>query len=216
MASIILDNTTGTAVASLFMSLPGELRNAIYHCHFKAIFVSHGLEANATCKRVDSLKTALPILRTSRAIRTEASSIFWIDYVTRCHWGFGARHDDDACMASFCEAVRRYTSDVDITFQKRHLNTSSMSTNVVWLVLQSAYELTEDIEALRKLQEEWEVQHQDQEEFVWVKPISIGSHENAMAMKYTHQPGERSWVQFRGNLAVIEWKDIFASAEAGA
>ena len=216
MAGIILDTTTETAAASPFMSLPGELRNAIYHHYFEAIFESEGLEANATCRRVDSLEVALPILRTSRAIRTEASSIFWIDYVTRCHWGFGARHDDDDRMASFCEAARRYTSDVDITFQKRHLNTSNMSMNVVWLVLQSARELTENIEALRKLQEEWEVQHQGQEGFVWVKPISIGSHDNTMVMKYTHQPGERSWVQFRGNLAVIEWKEIFALVEAGA
>lgn len=215
MAGIILDNTTETTVASPFMSLPGELRNAIYHHYFEAIFESEGLEANVTCRRVDSLKAALPILRTSRAIRTEASSIFWIDFVTRCHWGFGARHDDDDRMASFCEATRRYTSDVDITFQKRHLNTSSMSTNVVWLVLQSTLDLANDGEALQMLCEEWEVKHQDQQGFVWVKSVAFRSCDNAMAMKYAHQPGGCSWVQFRGNLAVIEWKNIFASAEVG-
>lgn len=215
MASIILDNTAETAVASLLMSLPGELRNAIYHCYFEAIFESRALEANATCRHVESLKTALPILRTSRAIRTEASSIFWIDYVTRCHWGFGARHDDDDCMASFCEAARRYTSDVDITFQKRHLNTSTMSTNVVWLVLQSTLDSANDGEALQRLCEEWEVKHQDQQGFVWVKSVAFRSRDSAMAVKYTHEPGEHSWVQFRGNLALIEWKNIFASAEAG-
>ncbi|GAB7336094.1 hypothetical protein MBLNU13_g08896t1 [Cladosporium sp. NU13] len=215
MASTMLDNITETATDSLFIRLPGELRNVIYHCYFEAIFESQGLEANATCKRVESLKAALPILRTSRAIRTEVSSIFWTDYVTRCHWGFGARHDDDDRMVSFCEAARRCTLDVDITFQKRHLNTSSMSANIVWLVLQSASDLTEDIEALRRLREEWEVKHQDQQGFVWAKSINIGSHDNAMVMKYTYQSGEHSWVQFRGNLAVVEWKNIFASAEAG-
>lgn len=215
MAGIILDPTTETTAASPFMSLPGELRNAIYHHYFEAIFESKGLEANATCRRVDSLEVALPILRTSRAIRTEASSIFWIDYVTRCHWGFGARHDDDDRMASFCEAARRYTSDVDITFQKRHLNTSSMLKNVVWLVLQSTLELVNEGEALQRLREEWNVKHEDQQGFVWSKSVAFRSRDNAMVMRYTHQPGERSWVQFRGNLAVIEWKNIFASAEAG-
>ena len=204
-----------TATHSLFMSLPGELRNAIYHCYFEAIFELQGLEANSTCRCVESLKTALPMLRTSRAIRTEASSIFWIDYVTRCHWGFGARHDDDDRMASFCEAARRYTFDVDITFQKRHLSTSSMSTNVVWLVLKSTLDPAGNGKALQRTHEEWEAKHQDQQGFVWAKSVAFRSRDNAMAMKYTHQPGEHSWVQFRGNLAVIEWNDIFASAEAG-
>lgn len=215
MANIVLDNTTEPAVASLFMSLPGELRNTIYHCYFEAIFESQDLIASATCRHVESLKIALPILRTSRAIRTEASSIFWIDFVTRCHWGFGARHDDDDRMASFCEAAHRYTSDVEITFQKRHLNTSSMSTNVVWLVLQSTHDLANDGEALQRLRGEWEVKHQDQQGFVWVKSVAFRSRDNVMAVKYTHQPGEHSWVQFRGNLAVIEWKNILVSAEAG-
>ena len=215
MASVILDNSTETAVASLFMSLPGELRNAIYRCYFEAIFESHGLEANATCRHVESLKAVLPVLRTSRAIRAEASSIFWIEYVTRCHWSFGARHDDDGRMASFCEAARRYTSAVDITFQKRHLDTTSMSTNVVWLVLQSILDLATDDKALQRLCEEWEAEHKDQQGFVWTKSVAFRSRDNAMIIKYTYQPGECSWVQFRGTLAMIEWKDIFASAEAG-
>lgn len=215
MANIVLDNTDETTTTPLFMSLPGELRNAIYHYYFETIFESQELDANATCRCVASLKAALPILRTSRTIATEASSIFWIDYVTRCHWSFGARHDDDDRMASFCEAARRYTVDIDITFQKRQINTSNMSTNVVWLVLQSACDLAKDIEAVQRLREEWEIKHRDQQGFVWAKSVAFRSRDNVMVMKYTHQPSERSWVQFRGDLAVIEWRDIFASAKAG-
>lgn len=214
MASIILDNTTETAIASPFMNLPGELRNAIYQHYFEAIFESQGLEPSATCRRAESLKTALPILCASRVIRAEASSIFWIDFVARCHWGFGACHDDDDRMASFCEAARQYTSDVDITFQSRHLNTLNMSTNLVWLVLQSAFELTEDTEALRRLCEELEIKHQAQQGFVWAKPVDLGSCGSTMAIQYTYQPDERCWVRIWGPLAIIEWRNIFALAEA--
>jgi hypothetical protein len=215
MASINLDGATETAISSLFMSLPGELRNAIYNHYFEAIFESQSLEPTVTCRHVESLRPALSMLRTSRAIRSEASSIFWIDFVTRCRWGFGARHEDDDRMASFCEAARRYTSKVDIIFQKRHLNTSSMSTNLVWLVLQSAFELTEDIEALRRLCEELEIKHQAQQGFVWAKPVNLGSRGGTMVMQYTYQPGERCWVRFWGPLAMIEWRNIFALTEAG-
>lgn len=215
MANIFLVNTHETTTTPLFMSLPGELRNSIYYYHFEAIFEWQELDDNATCRRVESLKAALPILRTSRAITAEASSIFWIDYVTRCHWGFGARHDDDDRMASFCEAACRYTSDVDITFQKRHLNTSSMSANIVWLVLKATCDFAGNDEALQRLHEEWEIGHQDQQGFVWAKSVTFRPRDNAMSVKYTYRPGGHAWVQFRGNLAVIEWKDIFASAKAG-
>lgn len=199
------------------MRLPGEVRNAIYHQYFEAIFESQGLDANATCRHVKSLRPALSLLRASRTIRTEAPSIFWVDYVTRCHWSFGARHDDDDDdrMAGFCEAASRYTSRVDITFQKRYLKTSSMSTNVVWLVLKSTIGRTENEGALQRLRDEWEVKHRDQQGFVWMKPIGIGSRDDAMVMKYTHNPGQRSWVQFRGTLAMIGWREIFDSAETG-
>lgn len=43
----------------------------------------------------------------------------------------------------------------------------------------------------------------------------IGSRDDAMVMKYTHNPGERSWVQFTGTLAMIGWRGIFDSVEAG-
>lgn len=172
MASTTPDNSTETATESIFMNLPGELRNAIYHHYFDATFESQRLEANATCRRVESLRPALSVLRVSHAIKGEASSIFWIDFVTRCHWGFGARHDDDHRMAGFCEAARQYTANVDITFQKRHLNTSSLSRNVVWLVLRSACNLAKDDEAVQRLREEWEVKHRDQQGFVWVKPMA--------------------------------------------
>lgn len=215
MASTTPDKSTGTATESIFMNLPGELRNAIYHHYFDATFETQGLEANATCRRVESLRHALFVLRVSRAIKGEASSIFWIDFVTRCHWGFGACHDDDDRMAGFCEAARQHTANVDITFQKRHLNTSSLSRNVVWLVLRSAWNLAKDDEAVQRLREEWEAKHRDQQGFVWVKPIGIGSHDDAMVMKYTHNPGERSWVRFTGTLAMIGWRGIFDSVEAG-
>jgi hypothetical protein len=214
MASI-MNNITETYILSVFMSLPGELRNAIYQHYFEAIFESQELEANAMCRRVESLRPALSILRTSRAIRTEASSIFWMDYVTRCHWEFGARHEDDDRMASFCEAARRYTTNVDITFQRSRLSAPSMSTNLVWLTLQATLDLPKDNEALQRLREEWEVMHQIQGGFVWTKYISIGLHDSALVMKYTNHQSEHSWAQFRGYLAMIEWKDIFASAETG-
>jgi hypothetical protein len=204
MASIISDNTTDTAMASIFMSLPGELRNAIYHHYFETIFESQGLEPNVTCRHVESLRPALSVLRTSRAIRAEASSIFWIDFVTRCHWGYGAHYDEDDRMASFCEAASRYTSKVDIIFQKRHLDTSSMSSNLVWLVLESACNPAKDDEALQRLRQEWIVKHQIQGGFVWAKLASIGSCEDAMVMKYTYESDERSWVQFWGRLTMIE------------
>jgi hypothetical protein len=210
-----MDNTTETEIVSLFMSLPGELRNAIYHQYFEAIFESQGLEANAMCRRVESLKPALSILRTSRATKTETSSIFWMDYVTRCHWYFGVRREDDDRMASFCEAARQYTTNVDITFQKCNINTSNMSTTLVWLTLHATLDLPKDNEVLQRLREEWEVMHKIQGGFVWAKYISIGSRDSALVMKYTNHQSEHSWVQFRGYLAMIEWKDIFAAVETG-
>jgi len=198
------------------MRLPGELRNAIYHLHFEDVFESQGLEANSVCGRVESLRPALDVLRFSRAIRNDASSIFWIDYVTRCHWEFGARYDDDDRMASFCEAARRYTYNVDITFQKRHLDTSSMLSNIVWLVLQSTIDLTKDEGVLRKLREEWRVKHQNLEGFVWVRSINTSPYDDTMIMNYTYHPNERSWVQFRGHLAVLEWRNVLTLADMGA
>jgi len=216
MATIALDAAVNPQVASSFMRLPGELRNAIYHCHFEDAFESQGLEANSVCGRVESLRPALNVLRACRTIRNEASSLFWIDHVTRCHWSFGARHDDDDRMASFCEAARKYTYNVDITFQKRHLDTSSMLSNTVWLVLQSAIDLTKDEGVLRKLREEWRVKHQNLEGFVWVRSINVGPHDNTMIMNYTYHPNERSWVQFRGHLAVLEWRKVLTLADIGA
>lgn len=91
-----------------------------------------------------------------------------------------------------------------------------MSTNLVWLVLQSAFELTEDTEALRRLCEELEIKHQAQQGFVWAKPVNLGSRGSTMVVQYTYQPGERCWVRFWGPLAMIEWRNILDAAAAGA
>jgi hypothetical protein len=215
MANIMLDNITNSATVSPFVNLPGELRNAIYNFYFETIFESQGLKSNAVCRRVESLWPALLVLRTSRAIRNEASSIFWIDYVTRCHWDFGAHHDDDDHMAAFCESARRYTLDVDITFQKRQPNTLSMSANIVWLVLRSTLDLPKDEEVLQRLREEWKISHRNLDGFVWLKHIGFGSCDNGVSLKYSHHPSVRSDVQFYGKLAMIEWREIFDLAEEG-
>lgn len=216
MASFTIDTVATSEISSPFMSLPGELRNAIYHHHFETIFIEQGLENNAVCKPVEASKPALSLLSTSRAIKNEASSIFWVEYVPRCHWGLGARHDDDDRATKFCEAVRKYTSRVLITFQKRSLHVASMDTNLVWLVLHSDSYLSSDDQALQKFREEWQSKHQIPGGFVWMKSIDLPSCDSAIVFKYTHHPGERSWVQFRGHLAMLDWRNIFASEEAGA
>lgn len=215
MVSVTIDTVATSEFPSPFMSLPGELRNAIYHFHFENTFKAQALENNAVCRRVEALRPALSILGVSHAIRNEAASIFWVDYVPRCHWGFGARHDDDDRAARFCEAVRKYTLRVLMTFQKRNLHVASMDTNLAWLVMHSASDLSGDNEALQKLQEEWQVKHERPDGFVWMKSINVQPCDNAIVMKYTHHPGERSWVQFRGHLATLDWKNIFTVAEAG-
>ena len=91
-----------------------------------------------------------------------------------------------------------------------------MPSNTVWLVLQSAIDLTKDEGVLRKLREEWRVKHQNLEGFVWVRSISVGPHDNTMIMNYTYHPSERSWVQFRGHLAVLEWRKVLTLADIGA
>jgi len=216
MANIALDNTTNSAIESPFMNLPGELRNAIYHFHFENIFETQGLESNAICRRVESLRPALSIIHASRIINTEASSILWIHYVTRCHWHFGDHYGDEEHMISFCEAARRYTFDVNITFHKRYPSNSSMSANIVWLVLESKIDWPKDGETLQRLREEWEFKHRNQEGFVWLKGASIGSRDNVVSLKYMYHPSVNSYVQFGGRLAMIEWREIFDLAEAGA
>jgi hypothetical protein len=206
MANIALNDTTNSSIESPFMNIPGELRNAIYHLHFENIFESQGLERNAVCRRVDSLTPALSIIRVSRAVRNEASSILCIDHATRCHWHFGDHYGDEERMVSFCEAARRYTFDVNITFHKRYSSNSSMSANIVWLVLGSTIDWPKDGETLQRLREEWESKHRNQEGFVWLKGTSIGSRDNGVSLKYMYHPSVNSYVQFGGKLAVIEWK----------
>ena len=131
-----------TIIPASFSTIPAELRNNIYHHFFESIFHDQYLTSDAVCRRVESLKPALALLATSRGVRHEAAPIFWRDHVLRCHWGFGATCDDDARMASFANAARKHTLDVDITFQKRHLDTSSLGTNVAWLALLSTFSVT--------------------------------------------------------------------------
>jgi hypothetical protein len=215
MEMITSDETIQVAMAFPFMSLPGELRNNIYHFHFDATFKKQGLYGDAFCKRVELLRAALAILQVSQAIKHEASPIFWIDYVQRSHWGFGASRDDDSDrLLKFCESTRKYTMDVNITFQKRHLNTTSLSANAVWLVLHSTLDLPRDHRGLRKLQEEWQVKHENTTGFVWMRRIDTNLRGNAMAMNYTYHHGGPAWLQFRGYLAMIDWGRIFASVTA--
>jgi hypothetical protein len=217
MERITVDKTFQLATAFPFMRLPGELRNGVYHFLFETTFKEQGLNGDAFCRRVQSLKPALAILQVSRIIKHEASPILWIDYVQRSHWGFGAGRDDDSGrLMKFCEAARRYSMDVNITFQKHHLNTTSLSANMVWLVLRSTLDLPRDDGALQKLQEEWQVKHQNPTGFVWMKRIDTKLRENAIAMNYTYHQGGPAWVQFRGYLAMIDWGRIFALAATGA
>jgi hypothetical protein len=217
MERITFDKSAQLTMAFPFMSLSGELRNSIYHLHFDTGFKEQGLNGDVFCRSVASLRPALAILRVSQIIKREASPIFWIDYVQRSHWGFGAGRDDDSDrLVKFCESARKYTMDVNITFQKRHLNTTSLSANSVWLVLYSTLDLPRNDEALQKLQEEWQVKHQNPTGFVWMKRIDTNLRGNAIAMNYTYHQGGPAWVQFRGNLAMIDWGRIFASMDADA
>lgn len=203
-------------MAISFMDLPGELRNQIYHDHFTSTLQeAQGLLSETLCGRVETLKPALTILSTSHTIRYEASPIFWIDYVQAHHWRFGARHDDDDRMVRFCDAARKYTMDVDMTFQKLYPNTASLSANIVWLMLESTFDLPRDEEALRTLTEDWRARHRDPGGFVWLKLVGVREREKAITLKYTYHTAERSWVQFRGCLALVDWESIFAMAKAG-
>lgn len=202
-------------MATSFMDLPGELRNSIYHHYFSTTFKARDFESETLCGRVESLKPALAILLASQSVRYEASPIFWIDYVQAYHWSFGARYDDDDRMVKFCDAARKYTMDVDITFQKLYPNTASVSANVVWLMLKSTFDLSKHEEALQKLREDWQARHRDPDGFVWLKLIDVRERDKAVALKYTFHPAERSWMQFHGYLALIDWGSIFAAANAG-
>lgn len=213
----LLDMASQPVKPITFMDLPGELRNSIYDFYFSLIFADQKLdELPATCRRVQSLKPALAILSTSRLIRSEATPIFWIDHVQRCHWSFGAHCDEDDRMVQFCNAARKHTLDLDITFQKRNINTTNLSANIVWLVLQSTSALSAEDVDLRKLREEWDRKHQIWLGFVWIGNLDVGSRERvATTMRYTYNSIERSWVMFRGCLLAIDWGGIFALAEAG-
>jgi len=204
--------------ATSFMTIPGELRNDIYHLHFDSIFREQDLTSDAICRRVESLKPALTLLATSHKIQREATSIFWLGYVLRCHWGFGARYDDDARMAGFANAARKHTLDVDITFQKRHLDTSSLSTNVAWLALLSTFDmsLSHSAETAKEAQEQWQAGHDREGGIVSKRLIHVGSRQNAVTMKYTYHSRDYSWVMLRGYLAMLDWDYIFATAKANA
>ena len=199
-----------------FINLPGELRNTIYHFYFSSTFSEQGLEPFATCRRVRSLRPALALLSTSRLIKSETTPIFWIDYVQRCHWSFGSQCDEDERTIRFCDEARKYTLDLEITFQKRNLEAMSLLTNIVWLVLESALTEPEAGESLQKLQAEWDVKHQIPGGFVWDKELRVGSHEcsTKIKMRYEHHQNGRSWVRFGGRLLLIDWGSIFALADA--
>lgn len=209
---------TSPAAPASFAMIPGELRNSIYHLHFDSIFREQKLTSDAICRRVETLKPALALLATSHAIRHEATSIFWLEYVLRCHWGFGAQHDDDARMASFANAARKHTLDVDITFQKRHLDTSSLGTNVAWLALLSTFDmsLSHSAETAREAQEQWQAGHDREGGIVSKRLVHVGARQNAVTMKYTYHSRDYSWVMLRGYLAMLDWDYIFATAKANA
>ena len=209
--------SSSTTPAS-FMTVPGELRNNIYHLYFDSIFNEQQLTSDAICRRVESLKLALAILATSREIQREATSIFWLDYVLRCHWGFGACYDDDARMAGFSNAARKHTLDVYITFQKRHLDTSSLSTNVAWLALLSTFDLSlsQSAETAKEAEEQWQAGHDREGGIVSKRLVHVGERQNAVTMKYTYHSRDHSWVMLRGYLAMLDWDYIFATAKANA
>jgi len=209
---------TSPAIPASFSSIPGELRNNIYHHFFESIFHDQNLTSDAVCRRVESLKPALVLLATSRGVRQEATPIFWRDHVLRCHWGFGATSNDDARMASFANAARKHTLDVDITFQKRHLDTSSLGTNVAWLALLSTFDMSvsQSVETAREAQEAWQAGHDREGGIVSKRLVHVGSRQNAVTMKYTYHSRDYNYVMLRGYLAMLDWDHIFATAKANA
>jgi hypothetical protein len=209
---------TSSIIPASFATIPGELRNNIYHLHFDSIFCDQDLTSDAICRRVENLKPALALLSTSHGVRHEAAPIFWLDYVLRCHWGFGALYDDDARMAGFANAARKHTLDVDITFQKRHLDTSSLSTNVAWLALLSTFDMSvsQSVETVREAQEAWQAGHDREGGIVSKRLVHVGSRQNAVTMKYTYHSRDCSYVMLRGYLAMLDWDYIFATAKANS
>ena len=197
--------TQSVASNNTFLHLPGELRNPIYHFYFFSTLEEHDLGPSTTYRRAQCLRPALALLSTSQIIRREATLIFWIDYIRRYHWSFGSRDDEDEHLIRFCGEARKYTLDLDVTFQKRNLKAMSLSMHIAWLVLDSALTGLESAEGSQRLQDEWEVKHQIPGGFVWDKELRIGSHENVVTMRYEHHQNGRSWVRFRGRLALIDW-----------
>jgi hypothetical protein len=207
-----------TIIPASFSTIPAELRNNIYHHFFESIFHNQNLTNDAVCRRVESLKPALALLATSRGVRHEAAPLFWRDHVLRCHWGFGATCDDDARMASFANAARKHTLEVDITFQKRHLDTSSLGTNVAWLALLSTFDMSvsQGVETAREAQEAWQAGHDREGGTVSKRLVHVGSRQNAVTMKYTYHSRDYNYVMLRGYLAMLDWDYIFATAKANA
>lgn len=216
MATELSKETPRPVASASFLSIPGELRNYIYHLYFENTFQAQGLIGDASVHRVESLKPALAVLSTSAAIKREAAPILWVDFVPRCHWGLGTRRDDDDRMLGFVTAVRKYTINVDITFQKRHLNTSDLSANVAWLVLESTFDLPKDQEAVDKLRGEWEVGHRGPSGFVAFKLRPLGSRASGFNLKYCYHTPAYSWVRVHGELAMLGWERIFTEAKWSA
>jgi hypothetical protein len=121
-------------------------------------------------------------------------------------------------QASFANAARKYTVDVDITFQKRHLDTSSLGTNIAWLALLSTFDMSvpESVEAAREAQAAWQAGHDREGGIVSKRLVHVGSRQNAVTMKYTYHSRDYNYVMLRGYLAMLDWDYIFATAKANA
>lgn len=118
-------------------------------------------------------------------------------------------------MLGFVTAARKYTFALDITYQRRQLNTTDISANLAWIVLESTFDLTNDKEAVDKLRGEWEVGHR-KSGFVCYKVRPISSQGGELGMKYCYHAPDYSWVRIRGDLVRVDWDRIFATAKGSA
>lgn len=163
---------TTTTTKITFMTLPGELRNEIYHLYFQST-----LTPPSKHRQISTIHPLLPLLSTNKQIRHEASPILWLDYVPKHHWSLGAGRSalsssssgsenphergienshahktDIARLRSFTRALRAWNPNgagVEIMFQTRHLNTLDLERNLAYALLRAGSVLNHDRDAER-------------------------------------------------------------------
>lgn len=176
-----------TTTKITFMTLPGELRNEIYHFYFQST-----LTPPSKHRQISTIHSLLPLLSTNKQVRHEASPILWLDYVPKHHWSLGAGRSalssgsgsenphergieeshahktDIARLHSFTRALRAWNPNgagVEIMFQTRHLNTLDLERNLAYALLRAGSVLNHDgdvadVDALDRAEKtRWEEGH---------------------------------------------------------